>query len=143
MAYSIEHTPSNPDATPLYNDNIFKFWNWFADAWNCNDWMTWHKANVSKYGKDHANEVFLHYWNDLATGSHAIDCRSFDTNFRSYMKSVGLLDSLYSGIGIIAKPIGGATEAVTGVSKIFSLLPLLIIIVLIVLGAAYLQKRKK
>lgn len=113
MAYSAANQPTNADAIPLYNDNFFKVWNWFDTVWNCNDWMTWHKALKAKYGKETAQNTFLKYWNDLATGSNAIDCRSFDSAFRSYMEKENLLDSLYGGIGIIAKPLGTANDIIT------------------------------
>lgn len=109
-SYSTAHDPSNADATPLYNDNILKFWNWFDTVWGCNDWVTWHKAMKTKYGKTKADATFLQKWNDLATGSSAIDCRSFDESFRNYMASEKLLDSLYSGLGNIARPLGVGTD---------------------------------
>lgn len=117
MAYNKENDPSNPDAYPLYNNNMLKFWNWFDDVWNCNDWIVYHKAVKTKYGKPKADETFLAFWNDLATGSNAIGCRSLDSAFRDYMKKENLLDSLFSGIGIIAKPIGMGTDIVTSVGN--------------------------
>ena len=150
MAYSYEHSPSNPDAIPLYNDSIFKFWNWFDDVWSCSDWVTWHKSVLKKYGIDDANEKFLYHWNSLALASTAVDCRSFDTAFRNYTKSVGLYDSLFSGIGVIAKPIGAATDVVTNVtrgissaSKVFRITLPLIMIVVVVLGVIYITKYSK
>jgi len=157
MAYDYKNSPSNPDAVPLYNDNIFKFWNWLDNTWNCNDWQTWHKNMNRKYGIEFANDKFLTYWNDLATGSFAIDCRSFDTSFRDYMKSVGLFNSLYSGVGIISQPIGigsdiitNAGEAISGAAKgtrktintLSFLLPLLLIIA-VIFAIVYFSKKYK
>jgi hypothetical protein len=113
--YKTEHDPANANATPLYNDNILKFWNWFDSVWGCTDWMNWHKSMKAAFGKVKADATFLHYWNDLATGSSAIDCRSFSSDFRDYMSKENLLDSLYSGLGIIAKPIGVSTDIITNV----------------------------
>lgn len=117
MAYKSENDPTSADAVPLYNDNILKFWNWFDSVWDCSDWMTWHKSMKAKYGKPQADSTFLHYWNDLATGSHAIDCRSLNASFRTYMKSEGLLDALFDGIGIIAEPIGAIGDVVSSVGS--------------------------
>lgn len=148
MAYAYANDPSNADAIPLYNDNILKFWNWFDMVWTCADWMQWHKSVAAKYGNAQANTTFLKYWNDLATGSSAIDCRSFDTTFRNYMSQVGLLDELYSGVGIIAKPLGAATDVVTGISKgasgaakAFRILIPLIIVAVIIMGIVYVAKK--
>lgn len=140
MAYSFEHDPINPDAIPLYNSSIFKFWNWFDTTWSCIDWMNWHRSMVKKYGNStggYTQSNFLKHWNNLAMASGAIDCRSFNTTFRSYMSKVGLLDSLYDGIGIIAKPIGGIISAadnigggITGATKVLKIvLPVLMVVI--------------
>lgn len=120
MAYDYKNDPNNPDAKPLYNDNILKFWNWFDTVWSCTDWMTWHKSLRSKYGLSIANQKFIAEWDNLATGSSAIDCRTFNTSFRDYMKKVGLLDALYYGIGYIAKPIGAAGDIITSAGNVVS-----------------------
>lgn len=117
MAYKPEHDPTNPESSPLYNDSVLKFWNWFDTVWSCNDWMTWHKTLKKKYGKVIADDTFLAFWNDLATGSKAIDCRSLNSSFRDYMKSENLLDALFDGVGIIAKPLGVGTDVVTSVGN--------------------------
>lgn len=117
MAYDLKNDPNNANAIPLYNDNILKFWNWFDSVWGCNDWMTWHKSMVKSFGKTKADNRFMQYWDDLATGSSAIDCRTFNSSFRTYMRSVGLLDALYSGLGVIAQPIGGVIELGTGIGS--------------------------
>lgn len=150
MSYPLQNNPANPDATPLYNDSIFKFWNWFDEVWSCTDWVIWHKSMVGKYGISYANSKFMSHWNNLATASGAIDCRSFNTSFRDYMKRVGLLDSLYSGIGIIAQPIGTASDVttniaggITGASKTFKVLVPLVIIVIAIMGVLYVTKGLK
>src|SRR5436190_1674403 len=84
MAYKREHDPSNADAYPLYNDNVLKVWNWFDNVWNCNDWIVYHRSVKAKYGKPKADETFLAFWNDLATGSSAIDCRSLNAGNRHW-----------------------------------------------------------
>lgn len=150
MAYSYEHDPTNADATPMYNDSIFKFWNWFDAVWNCFDWVTWHKAMAKKYGRDYANVTFLHHWDNLAMGSSAIDCRSTNTAFRDYTKSVGLYDYLYTGLETIVQPIGVGTDVVTNLGKGISnttkigkfILPLLLIVVA-VFAIVYLSKMTK
>ena len=150
MAYPFANNPSNPEAKPLYNDNILKVWNWFSTVWSCDDWTTWHKAMVAKYGLDDANHFFLQEWNNLATGSSAIDCRSFNTAFRDYMKKVGLIDSIYSGIGIVAKPIGAAGDAVGNISSAVSsgtktlklLVPIVIVVIVTILLIAVYKRTK-
>lgn len=120
MAYDQKNNPASPDAVPLFNNNILKFWNWFNTVWGCGDWMTWHKAMKAKYGKEHADGTFLLNWDDLATGSSAIDCRSFNTAFRNYMRQEKLLDALYSGVGFIAKPLGVGTDVLSSAGNTVS-----------------------
>lgn len=147
MAWSNEHNPLLPDSTPVYNDSIFKFWNWFDSVWGCNDWVTWHKANVAKYGLPKANTKFMQHWENLATASSAIDCRSFNTSFRDYMKRAGLLSSLYSGVGFIAKPIGVISDVGSNVGDTLSntskLLKVLVPIALILVVIYFILKYSK
>ena len=150
MAYSTGHNPNNANDTPAYNDSIFKFWNWFDNVWSCNDWVTWHKANVAQYNLATANNKFLEHWDNLATASSAIDCRSFNTAFRDYMRKAGLLNTLYSGIGIIAKPIGtvadigtNVLDTASGTTRVLKIIvPLLLIAVVLFLVMKY-QKQLK
>lgn len=117
MAYPEKNNPSNPDAVPLYISNTLEFWKWFNDVWECNDWITWHKAMIKKYGKEKADQTFLYHWNKLGFITSTADCRSFNTAFRTYMKQQGLLDQLYKGLAVIAKPFGVGTDVVTSVGS--------------------------
>lgn len=82
-----------------------------AECWTCYDLIQWHRLMDKTYGRVEANRRFLDSWNnDTPFLCEQADCRSFNSTFRSYMSSVGLLDSLYSGIAIIAKPIGFITD---------------------------------
>jgi hypothetical protein len=150
MEYKEKNNPNNPDSTPLYNDSVFKFWNWFDTVWNCNDWMTWHKSMTKKYGTSVANRNFMTHWNNLANFSSAIDCRTFNTAFRDYFRKVGILNNLYSGTDIIIKPIGAASDVVTNVStgisqgsKVFKIAIPLIMILVIVYLIIYFYKKSK
>lgn len=150
MAYSYEHSPSNADAMPLYNDSIFKIWNWFDDVWGCSDWVTWHKSNVTKYGTAAANDKFLHHWDNLAMASSAIDCRTFNTAFRDYFKKVGLYDYLFSGIEKIMQPVGTAgdvltnvTSGISGTSKTLKVIMPIVLIVIVVFVIIYVSKGMK
>lgn len=120
MAYDYKNDPNNPDAKPLYNSNMLAFWNWFDTVWNCDDWVLWHKSMVKKYGLPTANNKWLKDWNNLATGSSAIDCRTFNSAFRTYAKKVGLFGNLYEGLGVIAQPIGAVGDIVSSASNIAS-----------------------
>lgn len=86
------------------------------DYWSCSDWINWHKAVAQAYGVQAANEKFLSEWNKQSFGAHALDCRSFNSAFREYTKSVGLHDALYDG-ALIAKPLGLTADTLTTVTN--------------------------
>ena len=139
----------NADVTPLYDS-----WG-TADYWGCTEWINWHKSMVQKYGLQKANDRFIDAWLDglsvvaggrgNAPGSNYIvdsvplDCRSFNSNFRDYIKkNQALYDVVYSGIaGTIVKPIGATVDVVdnvsggiTNVSKVIRYgLPIIIILI--------------
>lgn len=122
-----------------------------SDCWTCADLIQWHKLMVTKYGKIEANLRFLRSWdNDTPFICEQADCRSFDSNFRSYMGNVGLLPSLYSGIGILAKPFGFITDsASTASDTVLSTLKVIkYVIPVLIIGTAigilvYVGKRVK
>lgn len=150
------------DSTPLYDS-----WGW-ADYWSCSDWINWHKALRSKHGLDKANKIWVDAWLDglsgaaggrgIAPGSNwaidsvPLDCRTFNTEFREYIKShKALYDAVYSGIGgTIAKPLGAGSDVIEGVSSgIGSLskvikyaIPVLAIIATVYVGYIVYKKNK-
>lgn len=96
---------------------------WFggSDCWTCDDLILWHKLMTDAYGKDEANTRFISsFTNDTPTVCEQLDCRSFNSNFREYFKKVGILDSLYSGIGVLAKPIGFTNDVGGSIADILS-----------------------
>lgn len=90
------------------------------DYWTCSDWTTWHTKMKDKFGKQVANQRFLAAWEQQTFGAHAIDCRSFNTAFRDYARANGFFDALYSGIGVIAQPIGVGTDLVSATGETIS-----------------------
>lgn len=151
----------NADVTPLYDS-----WG-TADYWGCTEWINWHKAMVQKYGLQVANDKFVNAWLDglsvvaggrgNAPGSNYIvdsvplDCRSFNTEFRNYIKNnETLYNVVYSGIaGTIVKPIGATVDVVenvssgvSNVSKVFRYVLPAAILVIAVIFAYRIYKKK-
>lgn len=102
------------NTTPNLDD-----WGW-DDFWDCQDWIEWHKIMKQKKGKQYADSKFLEWWNKQGFGAHALDCRSFNSNFKDYFKSENLYNALYDGIGVVAQPIGAATDVVQAGSNAVS-----------------------
>lgn len=101
------------DSTPDLDD-----WG-YDDFWTCSDWMLWHGLVKKKYGKPEADRRFIHHWNLQTLGAHALDCRSFNTAFRDFLKKERLLDEAYGSAGILA-PIGAVTDVVSSGSDVVS-----------------------
>jgi hypothetical protein len=100
------------NSTPDMDD-----WGW-DDYWSCEDWMAWHKIMKEKKGKQFADSTFLSWWNKLGSFAATYNCRSFNTAFRDYFRKENLLSALYSGIGIIAAPIGVGTDVAGAASDV-------------------------
>lgn len=103
------------DSVPVYC--------WFggSDCWTCDDLILWHKLMVDKYGKVEANLRFVKsFTNDTPIICEQLDCRSFNSTFRSYFRQAGILDSLYSGIGVIAMPLGFGNDLISNAAGAIS-----------------------
>lgn len=103
-------------------------------VWTCSDWVTWWDKLNEKYGEEKADAVWTYFWSaglskfaggmgDVRAGSGAIydsvpvDCRSTNSEFRAFLnKHKKLNDVVYSGIGIITKPIGLGYDVVASVA---------------------------
>ncbi len=100
----------NENGTVITADSIPDLDEWGWDTfWGCDQWVMWHKALEQKYGREGANEVFAEFWNRQSFGAHALGCRTIDSDFRDYVKSVGLWEVVWQsaeGLKYIFKPIG-------------------------------------
>lgn len=88
---------------------------WFGgnDCWSCNDLINWHVQMIAKYGQAEANKRFIDsFTNDTPIVCEQLDCRSLNSNFRQYFEQQGILSDLYTGIGVIAQPIGFGSDII-------------------------------
>ena len=107
-----EHDPKSAKSTPDYDS-------WGPDSyWSCTEWRQWHTALKAAHGRNKANQIWAAAWQQQGIGEHAINCRSFDPQFRAWAKSQGLFDALYWGpAGILAKPLGVGMDVADGVAS--------------------------
>jgi len=124
-----------------------------VDVWTCGDWITFFNKLKTQYGEEKAKEFWSYWWNlglsksaggmgdpragsGFAYDSVPLDCRSFDSDFRAFINKYDLDDVVYRGLGIIAKPIGGAMDvvediggAISGTSKVLKYgVPILLVV---------------
>lgn len=103
-------------------------------VWTCTDWIEWFNALNTKYGEAKAKEIWKYFWaagvstiggglgmvqagSGVAYDSVPLDCRTFNTEFRDFIDTYGLIDSVYTGIGSITKPIGFAVSGVNDIAN--------------------------
>jgi hypothetical protein len=80
---------------------------WGIDTyWNCNDWILWHKFLKAKFGQNKANFIWNYAFSQSGNLSGNLNCRTFDSSFRNYVKDNGL--NPFANAGIFAPVLQGA-----------------------------------
>jgi hypothetical protein len=99
---------------------------WGKDSsWDCADWIQWHKLLKAKFGKDKAKYIWEYAYSRGTQFASHYDCRTFNSDFRSYVSKEGLDPYASAGLfRLVLKPSGAAfdvvdsaSDVVTGVAK--------------------------
>jgi hypothetical protein len=138
---------------------------WGSDTWwNCNDWILWHKLLKEKFGQNKANFLWDYAFSQSGNLSGNLNCRTFDSSFRTYVKNNGLNPFANAGIfapflkgtgtiqdvtgsaidttGNVASGILGSVDSLLGGSNLKKTISV-VLIVGGVLGLAYVYKSFK
>lgn len=99
------------NSTPNLDD-----WGW-DKFWLPNDWINWHKVMKAKKGKAFADTTFLTWWNKQTMFANMFDARTFNMQFRTFLKNENLLDAVSN---VLTKPLGTATDLVSSGSNLGS-----------------------
>lgn len=84
---------------------------WGIDTfWNCNDWITWHKKLSEHFGVATATEIWNYAFSKSTNLSSNLDCNSFNTDFRNYVKQYGLKPNNT----LISETLGTTTDVLSG-----------------------------
>lgn len=85
---------------------------WGPDSsWSCADWIQWHKLLKEHFGKEKAKILWEYAFSKQTFGASALDCRTFNSSFRSYMTEEGLDPFQNSGIfEPVLKGYGAASD---------------------------------
>jgi hypothetical protein len=111
--------------------------------WSCQDWILWHKANVTAYGQPVANQKFVQYASMVSSLASDHFC-PYESSFAAYFTGQGInfdnpLASLYVGTSNAASSAGTVlTNAGSGIASASSILTWLLPLALIG-GAGYLS----
>jgi hypothetical protein len=93
---------------------------WGSDLyWNCDDWITWHKFLKEHFGSERANLIWNYAYAQGTQFAKHYDCRTLNSNFRSYASQNDL--DTYASINIPIIPqildlAGSGFDIVSGVS---------------------------
>lgn len=135
------------DTAPDYDQWGYDTW------WNCNDWILWHKFLKEKFGQNKANFIWNYAFSQSGNLSGNLNCRTFDSSFRSYVQknqlnpfaNAGIFAPVLQGAGTIQDVTGGILGGVSSVfttsnvKKIFTILS----IGAVVIGGLYAYKTFK
>lgn len=98
---------------------------WGPDsAWTCQDWMQWHKLLKEHFGETKAKYVWEYAYAKQTLGASALDCRTFNSQFRAYVaennldpyQNAGVFEPVIKGYGTISDVVGSAFD---GISNVF------------------------
>ena len=83
-------------------------------SWSCEDWIMWHKLLKEKFGQNKANFMWDYAFAQSGNLSSNLNCRTFNSSFRTYIKNNGL--NPFANAGIFAPVLQGAgtIQDVTG-----------------------------
>lgn len=99
---------------------------WGVDtSWDCMDWVTYHKKLAEHFGKTTANDLWNYAYAKSSALSSNLDCRTFNTDFRKYVKDnnlspyegAGMLTPILQGYGTASDIVLGAIDTTSNVSS--------------------------
>jgi len=95
---------------------------WGSDTyWDCNNWVQWHRELKKKFGAEKAKLIWEYAFAQGSEFSGQWSCRSFNSQFRSYVNSEDL--DPYANLGALAliiKPLGLGTDIIKGGTDVVS-----------------------
>ena len=84
---------------------------WGIDTfWSCKDWITYHKKLSEHFGEATATEIWNYAFSKSTNLSSNLDCNSFNSDFRKYVKQYGLKPNN----DLISETIGTTTDVLSG-----------------------------
>jgi hypothetical protein len=90
----------------------------YDDFWSCDDWITWHKKLAEHFDEKTATEIWNYAFNKTTNLSSNLDCNTFNSSFRAYVKAHDLkpyTDLLLETVGTGGDVIGGALSTTSDV----------------------------
>lgn len=105
---SLGNSEITADSQPVYDTPLWPF----DEAWDCHDWMTWHKRMKEKYGLQVANQRFLDAWNNQGFFEWNKSFCKYGNEFVDYFAEQGL-----DAGNFVSKITRNVTDAGVNLSK--------------------------
>lgn len=100
------------------------------DNWGCGDWIYWHTLLKEEYGNYEANNIWIsHYANQSIVSTVRLTCANTNTAFIEYFKTNGI--DLNQLVNLLSSVSDGTESAITGIKKLISIAPYLLIALLL------------
>lgn len=75
-------------------DSVPDYDKWGPDtSWGCVEWEQWYYALKDHFNEDTAKYIWSYAWDKQTIGASALDCRSFNSEFRSFLRKNDLMDA--------------------------------------------------
>jgi hypothetical protein len=99
---------------------------WGSDSWwDCQDWIMWHKRLVEHFNKPTAKDIWNYAFSKSGNLSGNLDCRTFNNDFRNYVKendlspyqNAGFFTPILQGYGTAGDVVSGGLGTISSVSS--------------------------
>lgn len=99
---------------------------WGIDTfWSCDNWVQWHQQLKKRFGSEKANALWNYAYAQQGMFSSPLDCRTYNTAFRDYVKkekldpyaNVGAMKLILQPIGAGSDLVGSASDTISGIGK--------------------------
>lgn len=134
------------DSTPDY-DNLGP-----DTYWSCEQWIEWHKALKTKYGKEVGDQKWQTAWDKQDSFEHDYNWCKYDGTFNAYVRAENLnatwwLPNVLNSVGTSVENLGGAltsgTKAAENTANVLKYAVPAIVILVIVIGIVWIFKNAK
>jgi hypothetical protein len=107
------------DSPPDYDEWGYDSW------WDCQDWIMYHKKLVEHFGKKNANSIWNYAFAKSGNLSGNLDCRTFNSGFRDYVRennlspyeNAGIIAPVLQGVGVVQDVASGTVDTVGDVAS--------------------------
>lgn len=135
--YASKHDPNDARSTPD-NGSIGGIFG----GWDCQDWITWHKALVRTFGEQQAHETWTRAWNEQGFFDTDVSWCKYKSDFNEYVRANKLDVSwaLPDVINDANDAVVNTSQAIVNTSNVIKILVPVMLITATVIASMYFYK---